>query len=72
MREDNSVDIIFDAKVKWPNEEGVNARDVYLVATTSPGYKNQSTVGVAEQGDFKDESEVVRNKQLWDGGGVRQ
>ena len=71
LRDDNTATVIFDANFKWPNDDGVNARDVYLVPSTHPGYKNRSTVGVAEQGEYKDESEVSRNKQLWDGGGVR-
>ena len=71
LRDDNTATVDLDANFKYPNDNGVNARDVYLVPKTHPGYKKRSTVGVAEQGEYKDEFEVNRKKQLWDGGGVR-
>ena len=55
----------------WPDAEGVNARDVYLLPADSPGQHKHSSVGVPQQGDYKDSYDVWRKKELWDGGGVK-
>ena len=78
MTDTNMVEVSLDrangfssGNSTWPDSDGVNARDVYLLPADSPGQNKHSSVGVPKQGDYKDSFDVWRNKELWDGGGVK-
>ena len=76
MTDTNMVEISLDRNTYgvengFPDAEGINARDVYLLPADSPGQQKRSSVGVAVQGDFEESYDVWRKKELWDGGGVR-
>ena len=66
-----SLDRVQSGTNAWPDAEGVNARDVYLLPADSPGQQKHSSVGVLQQGDYQDSYDVWRKKELWDGGGVK-